>query len=457
MRRASLLVLGGACAACSGAAPEADPLAQRPTPQAPVAFEAGTTNPGAAAFVVPAHRAGRSIGFARRKPRAASPQLAFSADMPATKLRVLVVPALFSDSAAPGASRESIGDALFGIKSVARFYEQQSRGALAVEGEVTPWLRSSTSMSDALGTEHGFGSDARLGEHLEDVILQAAAQTNLRDFDNDGLDGVPSSQDDDGRVDLVIVLFSELGAPCGGNGPWGHRSTLSYWRGGPLVTKTIGAAGAPISVEDYLLAGATSCGTSPQDAIVVLAHELGHALGLPDLYDTSLGYQPQQRKWVLGCWGLMAGGAWNCPTVDGMPPPLSAWSSSQLGWSQPDRRPLREQHLLLGEQRAAAVSLGNGQELWLEQRHWDAAAGWPSGSGSLVYRVAASPDGAIRPVEVIEADSDQALSKPEVAGGDRGRASDALTPGGSVGVKELRVTAQADDGGKSSLHVQLAQ
>jgi M6 family metalloprotease-like protein len=415
-----------------------------PQPAAPLtAFEvaAHAATPGVAAARL--HHSGLPIGFARHRSSNAA------AAPPARKLRILVVPALFSDSSAPTSSRRQIAEALFGEQSLASYFAQQSRGRLAIDGVVSDWLRSSTSLTDAVGSEHGLGSDALLGKHLEDVIAQAASQVPLQDFDSDGPDGVPGSADDDGRIDLVVVLFAELGAPCGGVGPWGHRATLSYWSGGPLVTSAIGKSGAHLLAEDYVLAGATSCGTTPRDAIVVLAHELGHALGLPDLYDTSLGYQPEQRKWVLGCWDLMAGGAWNCPTTGGMPPPLSAWSTSQLGWSQVMRRPERQQDLALRDDIAFAVVAGDGHEVWIEQRSWDAAPGWAPGSGVLAYRV--EPGG--RPAEVYEADGDQALSKPELSGGDRGRATDALTPGQSVHSATLSLSASMGHDARPNVHV----
>ncbi|HMR76352.1 MAG TPA: M6 family metalloprotease domain-containing protein [Polyangiaceae bacterium] len=433
MRRASLMLIVG-CLACSGAAPEAEPLSQSVSPQAPSAFDTGAHVIAASTLASRPHRAGEPVGFVRRRPL--QPGAEATADR---TLRVLVVPALFSDSPLPQVTQDQIRDALFGTNSLATYFAQQSRGRLELDGVVTGWLRSSTTLADAVGNEHGLGADAKLGQHLEDVITQASALVTLPDFDNDGPDGKAGSADDDGRIDLVVVLFSELGAPCGGTGPWGHRATLSYWNGGPLVTSTIGKNGAPMVAEDYVLAGATSCGASPRDAIAVLAHELGHALGLPDLYDTSLGYQPDQRKWILGCWDLMAGGAWDCPTVDGLPPPLSAWSSTQLGWSGVQRLPLRSQKLDFKAGSAFAVDSQDGHEVWLEQRHWDAAPGWAPGGGVLAYRVPTAPGG--RPVAVFEADGDQALSKPALAGGDRGQATDALAPGQSIQTDAFALSA----------------
>ncbi|MDI6738832.1 MAG: FG-GAP-like repeat-containing protein [Candidatus Edwardsbacteria bacterium] len=72
--------------------------------------------------------------------------------------------------------------------------------------------------------------------------------------------------------------------------------------------------------------------TQSQDGMVLgsqgeIAHEFGHQLGLPDLYDVefySVG---------LGEWELMSHGSWNLNAF--VPPHLSAWSKCYLGWADP--------------------------------------------------------------------------------------------------------------------------
>jgi len=61
--------------------------------------------------------------------------------------------------------------------------------------------------------------------------------------------------------------------------------------------------------------------------IGTICHELGHVLGLPDLYDTSVNSAAG-----IGEWGLMGSGNWQRQTS---PAYMSAWSRYQLGFINP--------------------------------------------------------------------------------------------------------------------------
>lgn len=59
----------------------------------------------------------------------------------------------------------------------------------------------------------------------------------------------------------------------------------------------------------------------------VMAHEFGHALGLPELY------APGKTHEGIGIWGLMGQGTW--VGMGDRPPHPSAWSKLKLGWVDP--------------------------------------------------------------------------------------------------------------------------
>ena len=72
-----------------------------------------------------------------------------------------------------------------------------------------------------------------------------------------------------------------------------------------------------------------------QEYIGTLAHELGHYLGLPDMYDTGLGYG-SWSEYSTGYLSLMDSGSYG-EDLDGnyIPYSLDIWSRVRLGWIAP--------------------------------------------------------------------------------------------------------------------------
>ena len=68
----------------------------------------------------------------------------------------------------------------------------------------------------------------------------------------------------------------------------------------------VAANGGNILVDDYTVQPVLDCDSSEINEIGVLAHEIGHAFGLPDLYGTGSDHGG------VGRWGLMGSGAWGC-------------------------------------------------------------------------------------------------------------------------------------------------
>ena len=96
---------------------------------------------------------------------------------------------------------------------------------------------------------------------------------------------------------------------------WSHKWSL----GGLSVTYD------GVIIDSYTMNPETQSGNIV--AIGVLAHEFGHALGLPDLYDTDY------TSTGSGAFSLMAGGTWgttgNSPWH---PSTMIGWCKNQLGW-----------------------------------------------------------------------------------------------------------------------------
>jgi M6 family metalloprotease-like protein len=239
-------------------------------------------------------------------------------------LRVPVVPVLYNDVSAPFATSE-LHARLFGTSkgdtlSFTSYWEEVSAGLLNVEGAVTPWIKLSNTARHYLPeTQYGWAQFGRTPELRVEALRAADDSIDFSQFDNDGPDGKPNSGDDDGYVDFVAIVYA---LPCPANpragAIWPHRAAMS-----PLETKDASIKGGRIKIADYVILPAVDPQTCGPMHIGVLAHETGHALGLPDLYDYDGSTQG------IGAWGLMGTGS---HTARFSPAHLSAWEKEQLGW-----------------------------------------------------------------------------------------------------------------------------
>jgi M6 family metalloprotease-like protein len=247
--------------------------------------------------------------------------------------------------------------------SVTTYYNEISNGLLTLTGSVYGWIRADSNdtyyegQTGCNGLDEGCG--AHTGTYLRDILAKADAQVDFSQFDNDGPDGIPNSGDDDGIVDFVAFIQPQLGGECGTNNLWSHRYVLEGWTPGTgFVTNDPAAGGGNIKVSDYILqsglGGNAGCTAGQIMPIGTVAHESGHAFGLPDLYDVS------QVSEGIGQWGLMGAGNWNIPSS---PAHMEAWSKFTLGWIAVDTitgggsRPYRLNHIVRPSVPAADTAL----------------------------------------------------------------------------------------------------
>jgi M6 family metalloprotease-like protein len=207
--------------------------------------------------------------------------------------------------------------------------------------EVTYTGTPGTCSGNPFGTTNCNGIfSAAATKRMQDGFRQAlarvdtgAAGINFAQFDNDGPDLAPNSGDDDGFVDMIMFAHPTRDGACGGaanNHIWSHRFVLvnaTSTNFQHYVTDDASAEGGTIRISDYFattaLGGASSCDTTQIMPIGTAAHEFGHALGLPDLYDVSGVTEG------IGEWGLMGSGNF---TSSRSPSRMEAWSLNELGW-----------------------------------------------------------------------------------------------------------------------------
>lgn len=238
--------------------------------------------------------------------------------------------------------------------SVRTFYEQMSNSLLSMQGQVLGWVQldsnevfytgtAGTCSGNPFGTANCNGifsvAATRAMQNGMRVALARVdtgpAGINFGQYDNDGPDGNPNTTDDDGYVDMFMFAHATRDGACGGstnNHIWSHRFVLvnaTQTDYQDYVTNDVSnkPGFGNVRISDYFIAsglgGVTSCDSTQIMPIGTAAHEFGHALGLPDLYDTD------QVTEGIGQWGLMGSGNFASPLS---PARYEAWSLSEMGW-----------------------------------------------------------------------------------------------------------------------------
>ena len=258
--------------------------------------------------------------------------------------RIPVILGLFENSgASPPFPRTTLEDVYFGTggETITDFYDEMSSGRVELLGDVFEWVQAPRPDTAYTVGESGIPGPPYPGlggggawNFVWDLLDELGTSIEWGQYDNDGPDGVPNSGDDDGYVDVLAVIHPTRGGECGGSGSadriWSHRWSLSSPFGTPYTTATPRTGGAPgdvIRIDDYTIQPSIACVGGGVSEIGVFAHELGHAFGLPDLYDTDGGHSG------AGAWDLMSSGSWGCASgTPERPCHMGAWSKSMLGW-----------------------------------------------------------------------------------------------------------------------------
>ncbi|MEV8091139.1 immune inhibitor A domain-containing protein [Streptomyces nigra] len=251
--------------------------------------------------------------------------------------------------------RKHFQDMYFGTgkntESVKKYYEKQSSGRYSVDGEVSDWVKvpynEARYGNNACGDSNCSSVWNIVSDGLNAWVAQqkAAGRTDAQikadvaeydqwdryDFDGDGDFNEP-----DGYIDHFQVVHAGEDESAGGGAQgtdaiWAHRwyaFGTDAGATGPADNKLGGAqiGSTGIWVGDYTV--------QPENGgLGVYAHEYGHDLGLPDLYDTQGGENS------TGFWTLMSSGSWlgtGKKEIGDLPGDMTAWDKLQLGWLKYD-------------------------------------------------------------------------------------------------------------------------
>ena len=215
--------------------------------------------------------------------------------------------------------------------SVFDYYRWVSGNRIRVVGKVVATVTLPNPKNYYANNNWGLGFSAPQNIY---GFVRAALQ-----FADSSVDWRPYDQDRDGYVDMVWVVHSGLPgeATVARDNLWSVTSRLTSWPSGekyPTQTPVPGAPALRLLVDRFsVLPEISSIRPGLPAEIGIYCHEFGHALGLPDLYDTSaLG---GGRNAGSGNWNLMATGSYG---TDGSSPEypahLGAWSLLFMGWRQ---------------------------------------------------------------------------------------------------------------------------
>jgi immune inhibitor A len=246
----------------------------------------------------------------------------------------------------PNFDRQHFMDLMFGEgESFKDFYTKQSNGRFLAKGDVSDWVKvpynesryGSNKFSDSQvywpfiqDTGNAwYDSQKAAGKSDADIkaYLTQFDKVDRYDFDDDGDFNEP-----DGYVDHFQAIHAGEGEEAGGGAQgedaiWSHRwyaYSTGAGRSGPSDNKAGGTqiGNTGIWIGDYT--------TEPENGgLGVFAHEFGHDLGLPDLYDTNGGDNG------TAFWTLMSGGSWlnhGADSIGTTPGYMGAWEKLQLGW-----------------------------------------------------------------------------------------------------------------------------
>jgi immune inhibitor A len=233
-----------------------------------------------------------------------------------------------------------------GEPSFKHFYESQSSGAYTLAGDVSDWVQvpgNASTYGD--NSVEDFGGawqfiedsgnawyDAMIADGMSVADVQAyLSQFDVWDrYDHDS-DG--NFDEPDGYIDHFQAVHAGEGEDAGGGAQgadaiWSHRwyvNPLDFGQTGPSSDALFGGAeigDTGIWLGDYTV-------EAENGGLGVFAHEFGHDLGLPDLYDTNAGENGS------AFWSIMSVGSWigdGTEDIGTRPNYMGPWEKLQLGW-----------------------------------------------------------------------------------------------------------------------------
>jgi M6 family metalloprotease-like protein len=155
---------------------------------------------------------------------------------------------------------------------------------------------------------------------VKDVLVANDGCINFAAFDTNANGYIDSSE----LQIIVVVAGYERAYNTSTPSIWAHQWSLDDVGAPTLDGKVVG---------DYPYGGYAQYGErhgTHQATFGIMAHEFGHAINWPDLYDTD------DSSEGVGNWSVMGSGSWNSTSIDGDSPAYAdAWLKWYQGWITP--------------------------------------------------------------------------------------------------------------------------
>ena len=222
--------------------------------------------------------------------------------------------------------------------SVVDFYKTASFNQLTIIPPVETYGTANDGVVGWLHLAGNYSNNLSWTEIAREALRAADLYVDYAMYDQDGDGSVTSAE-----LHTMIVVAGYEQSYCGPgcNGVWAHQSTVEDLA---LDGVTLAASSPDGDLGGYTMFGEIH-GFGDNDSyypdhpatIGVMAHELGHDLSWPDLYDTN---DLVNGSWSgAGEWSIMGSGSWNYVygvTQDGGTPALpDAWLKAYQGWVSP--------------------------------------------------------------------------------------------------------------------------
>lgn len=169
---------------------------------------------------------------------------------------------------------------------------------------------------DKSSAYYGAGNNDYMGRFIPDVCNAINDKVNFGDYD----------QNNDGRVDLIYIIYAGYAQSWGGNSQdciWPKSGTIS---GGTYDGKTV-----------YRYGVSNELNYNPErpgyiNGVGLFCHEFSHCMGMPDLYTTTAAPEETQSadNQEMEYWSIMDSGTY---LKDGFSPcAYTAWEREFFGW-----------------------------------------------------------------------------------------------------------------------------